>query len=86
MLHSASQVVGPAQRPRILKVHGAAIASSSSGVSQGEGMVIAMGTIAAAFAVAEWDWTSSTCQHHREPPKDTGERQGINNFLPRNGG
>ena len=70
MFHSASQVAGPAQRPRIHKVHGAAIAGSSSAVSTGEGVVIAMGAVAAAIAIAEQDGTSITCPHYRQPLKD----------------
>ena len=83
MLHSASLVAGPAQCPRIHKVHGAAITCSSSGVSPGQGEVIAMGTVAAAIAIAELDGTSITCPHYRQPPKDGGDGQDINNLLPR---
>ena len=83
MLHSASRVAGPAQRPRIHKVHGAAIAGSSSGVSPGEGVIIAMGAVAAAIAIAERDGTSITCPHYRQPPKDGGDGHNINNLLLR---
>ena len=80
MLHSASLVAVPAQRPRIHKVHGAAIACC---VSQGEGVVIAMGAVATAIAIAELDGTIITCPHYRQPPKDGGDGQDINNLLPR---
>ena len=82
-LDSTSWVAWPAQRPRIHKIHGAAIpdTSTQAGVSFGDGMVIAMGAVAASIATAERDGASITCQNHRQPPQDWGNGQDVNYLL-----
>ena len=55
-LHWTSRVEKPAQRPRIHEVHAAAVPVTSTGVSFGEGVVIAMGPVAA--------WLSLVITHY----------------------
>ena len=70
-LHLTSRVAGPAQCPRIHKVHGASRPRhQGTGVSFGEGVVIAMGTVAASITIAERDGASITGLNHRQPHQD----------------
>ena len=84
-LHSTSRVAGPAQRPGINEVHGAAVPSPGAGVSPGEVVVVAMGPVAAAVAIPERDGPCISCQNHRQSPKDRGDGQNVHDLLPRKG-
>ena len=61
-LYSTSGVAGPAQRPGIHEVHWAAVPSPAARVSAGEVVVVAMGTVPAAVAVAERYGPRISCQ------------------------
>ena len=63
-LHSTSRVAGPAQRPGIHEVHWAAVRGPGAGVSPGEVVVVAMGPVAAAVAIAERDGPRISCPNH----------------------
>ena len=76
--------MGPTQRPRIHKVHGAAVPCPSNGICFGEGIIIVMGPIAASMAIAERDGVCIASPNHRQP-QDRGNGQDKNNLLPRKG-
>ena len=73
------------QRPGIDKVHGTAVPSPGTGVSTCNVVIVSMGAISTAVAVAEWDGPSVSCQNYRQSPEDIGDWQNIHSFLPLKG-
>ena len=80
-----SWISGPAQRPGIDKVHGTAIPCSRSGVSLCKVVVVTMGTIATAVAIAEGDGPRISCKNHGQSSEDGGYGQNVQNLFPRKG-
>jgi hypothetical protein len=81
-----SRITGPAQRPGIDKVHGTAVSSPCAGVSFRKVLVVAMGSIATAVAIAKRDGPCITGQklapNHRQSSEDGGDGQDAHNLLP----
>ena len=80
-LYFTSGVAGPAQRPGIHEVNLAAVSSPSAWFSAGEVMVVAMGTVATATAMAERDGPSISRPNHKPPPEDGGDGQIVHYLL-----
>ena len=67
------------------KVHGTAVPSPGTGVSTCKIVVVAMGTILTAVAVAERNGPRVSCPNYRQPPEDIGDRRNVHNFLSQKG-
>ena len=83
--HGLREAAGPAQRPGIDKVHGTAVSSPCAGVSFCKVLVVAMGSIAAAVAIAERYGPCIAGPNHRQSSEDGGDGQDVHNLLPRKG-
>ena len=82
---SISRIAGPAQRPRIDKVHRTAVSSPRSGVSFCKVVVVAVGAVATAIAIAEWDGPCISCPNHGQSPEDRSDGQHVQDLFPLEG-
>ena len=55
------------------KVHGTAVPSPGAGVSICKVVVVAMGTISTAVAIAEWYGPRISCPNYGQSPEDGGD-------------
>ena len=62
-----------------------AVSSPCAGVSSGEVIVVAMGSIATAVAIAERDCSSVSSPNNRQSSENGGDGQNVYNLLPRKG-
>ena len=79
------RIAGPAQRPRIDKVHRTAVPSPGTGISTCKVMIVSMGAISTAVAVAERDCPRVSGPNYGQSPEDIGDWQNVHNFLPLKG-
>ena len=81
-LFLTSRVTGPAQSPGIDKVHGTAVSSPRSGICPCKIMVVTMGAIATALALAVRDGPCISCQNYGQSPKDRSDGQHVHDLFP----
>jgi len=82
---SISRIAGPAHCPGIDKVHGTAVSGPRSGVSFCKVVVVAMGAVATAIAIAKRDGPCISCPNHWQSPEDRSDGHHVQDLFPRQG-